>query len=198
MTSTGFTALDGQRYSLHDVVVDDISSTKYAGFGMFALVETQYNSTVVPLLQNLAIDHVTAFPDQTMLNVGGAVNPRMTNFTFTNSIVNAAIYPVWSTGGTANCAHSDVPVTVLETCFSPLSFSGNVVIGQPTSYKSSSWPTGNNFVTTATAVGFTNFNGGNGGNYALSSSSPFKNAAPGGKDPGADISAIGQETAGVY
>ena len=198
MNAAGFTALDGQRYSIHDVVADDISGTKYAGFGVFALVETQYNSTLVPLLQNLAFDHVTAFPDKMMLNVGGAVSPRMANFTLTNSIVSAGLYPVWSTGGTANCAHSDVPVTVLETCFSPLSFSGNVVIGQPSSYKSSSWPTGNTFVSTATGVGFTSFNGGNGGNYQLSSSSQFKSAAPLGLDPGADISAIEQLTAGVY
>jgi Putative Ig domain len=199
MTWTGFIAREGQRYSIHDIVADDISSAKYAGFGVFAQVETQDNSPAVPLLNNVTVDHVTAFPDKTLLNVGGAVSPKMANFTFTNSIVTAGLYPIWSVGGGAtNCAYSDVPIKVLETCFSPLKFLGNIVIGQPSNYKPRNWPSGNTLVATAKAVGFTNFNSGNGGEYELFSSSTFKNTAPQGKDPGADIAAIQQETAGVY
>ena len=41
------------------------------------------------------------------------------------------------------------------------------------------------------------FNNGNGGNYQLSPTSPFKNAGTDGKDPGADIDGLQNATAGV-
>ena len=41
------------------------------------------------------------------------------------------------------------------------------------------------------------FNNGNGGNYQLSPTSPFKNAGTDGKDPGADIDGLQTATAGV-
>ena len=45
---------------------------------------------------------------------------------------------------------------------------------------------------------FVNFNNGNGGDYHLLSTSPYKGAATDGKDLGADINAILSMTAGVY
>jgi hypothetical protein len=47
------------------------------------------------------------------------------------------------------------------------------------------------------SLGLTDFNNGNGGNYQLTPSSPFKNASTDGKDPGADIDALQAATAGV-
>ncbi len=47
------------------------------------------------------------------------------------------------------------------------------------------------------AVSFVNYNNGNGGNYMLQSSSPYKNAGLDGKDLGADINAVTAAVAGV-
>jgi hypothetical protein len=51
--------LDGQRYSIHDIVIDDIDEVKYSGPGVFAQVSVGAGA---PLLQNVTINHVTAFP----------------------------------------------------------------------------------------------------------------------------------------
>jgi hypothetical protein len=199
VSATGFYAKEGQRYSIHDVIVDDISADKYSGHGVFAQVETQFNTSFVPLLQNLAIDHVTAFPDSMLVNAGGTFSPKMPNFSFTNSIVSAGAYPVWSTGGgSGNCAHTDVPLTVLDSCFSSPNFTGNVIVAQPTSYTSAMWPSENSFASTPAGVGFVNFNGGIGGNYELSPTSTFKGRTALGLDPGADIPGLENAIAGVY
>jgi hypothetical protein len=49
----------------------------------------------------------------------------------------------------------------------------------------------------AAAVRFINYNNGNGGDYHLQASSPYKGKVTDGKDLGADINAIHAATAGV-
>jgi hypothetical protein len=189
--------LDGQRYSIHDITIDDINGVEYAGPGLFAEVEVVDGA---PVLQNVTINHVTAFPPITTFWVGDTVSvtTQMKNFVFTNSIVSTGIYPVWSTGGGAtNCAYYDKPLTTFNACFSPYSFASNAVIGSPSSYPPSLWPSGNFFPATASAVQFVNYNGGNGGNYQLQPSSPYKGAGSDGQDLGADVAAIDSAIAGV-
>jgi hypothetical protein len=190
-------ALDGQRYSIHDVVIDDINGTKYDGPGLFAQISVTAGA---PLLQNVTINHVTAFPPSMQFMVGDTVatSSAMKNFVFTNSIVNAGVYPVWSTGGgTTNCAHADQPLATFNACFSPYSFASDAVIGSSSSYPPSLWPPGNFFPATASAVQFVNYNGGIGGDYRLQSSSPYKGAGTDGQDLGADIDALNSAIAGV-
>jgi hypothetical protein len=47
-------------------------------------------------------------------------------------------------------------------------------------------------------VQFVNYNNGNGGNYQLASTSPYKNSGSDGKDPGANILLVEAGIAGVY
>ena len=191
------TAIDGQRYSIHDIVVDDIDGAKYDGPGEFAQVSVQPGA---PLLQNVAINHVTAFPSRTLFIVGDmvATSTPMKNFVFTNSIVNAGVSPVWSSGGgPANCAFHDIPATTFSSCFSNSSFTANAIIASPAGYPAGSWPTQNFFPASAAAVKFANYNGGNGGDYRLQPSSPYKGKGTDGKDLGADVDAIHSATAGV-
>jgi hypothetical protein len=191
------TAIDGQRYSIHDIVVDDIDGVKYNGPGEFAQVSVQAGA---PLLQNVTINHVTAFPSRMLLMVGDMVGTSspMKNFVFTNSIVNAGVSPVWSTGGgPSNCAFHDIPVTTFSSCFSNSSFTANAIIASPAGYPANSWPAKNFFPASATAVKFANYNGGNGGDYRLQPSSPYKGKGTDGKDLGADEDAIHSATAGV-
>jgi hypothetical protein len=197
LSDYGNAAFDGERYSIHDIVIDDINGVTYDGPSEFAEVLV---SAGAPVLQNVTINHVTAFPSSTMFVVGDmvAVSTQMKNFFFTNSIVNAGTYPVWSTGGgPTNCAYYDKPLTTFNACFSPYSFASNAVVASTSSFPPSLWPSGNFFPASAAAIRFANYNGGNGGDYHLQRSSRYKGAGTDGKDLGADVDAIHSATAGV-
>ena len=188
--------LAGARYSIHDVVLDDINETLYNGQGQLAQVSTGLNA---PLLSDIRITHVTAFPTHMLFDVGNASSPKMPNFVFSDSIVSTGAYPIWTVGGDATtCAYNHlVPATVLSNCFTNYTFSGNTLIGVPSRFPESSWPTGNAMKPNGNSVGFVNFNGGNGGDYHLKSGTTLKAAASDGKDVGADIDAIAAATQGV-
>jgi hypothetical protein len=197
--TNGGMALAGARYSIHDVVFDDISASKYNGSGTLFLVANTWTANV---LNSVSINHVTGFPDPNShsLTLGNDINfPSMFGFTFTNNIVLAARYPVWNIGGgSTSCAYSNIPKQSISTCFNTYAYGFNAIVATPTAFPSSVWPTGNFFPSSPTAVGFVNYNNGNGGDYHLLSSSPYKNAGSDGKDLGADINAIQAATAGVY
>src|SRR5581483_191166 len=128
LSDTGGVPLDGQRYSIHDNILDDIDPVKYTGGnGVMAQVSMGDGT---PVLQNVSIVHNTAFAPSQMLNIGDNtnVNPKMANFTFNNNMMNAAQYPVWSTGGTTNCAFYDKPLTTVTACFNGWSFTNNAFI----------------------------------------------------------------------
>jgi hypothetical protein len=197
-SDNGALAFDGERYSIHDIIVDDIDGVKYTGPGEFAQISTGPGAAI---LQNVSVNHVTAFEPSTLFIIGDelATDPQMSNVSFTNSIVNAGIYPVWSTGsgGTANCAVHDSPLTTFSACFSSYTFSTDAIIAPSASYSESKWPAGNFFPTTVTAVQFVNYNGGNGGDYHLQPASPYKGLGTDGKDLGADVDAVNSAIAGV-
>jgi hypothetical protein len=197
LTDDAVAPRDGQRYSIHDIVIDDIDKTKYNGPGQLAQISV---SAGAPVLQNVSLNHVTAFPPSMLFMIGDmvATTVQMKNFVFTNSIVNAGTNPVWSTGGgPANCAFHDIPVTTFSACFSSSTFSSNAIIGGPSDYSESKWPANNFFPGSAGAVKFANYNGGNGGDYHLQSASPYKRRGTDGKDLGADVDAIRTATMGV-
>ena len=189
-------ALDGQRYSIHDIVIDDIDGVKYDGPGELAQISVNPGA---PVLQNLSINHVTAFPPHSLFVIGDFPEDRgpMKNFAFTNSIVSAGTAPVWSTGGgPANCAFHDDPRTTFSSCFAGSTVEANAIIGTP-GHGSGSWPPGNFFPKSASAVKFANYNGGNAGDYHLQPTSPYKGKGIDGKDLGADVDAIHAATAGA-
>jgi hypothetical protein len=196
-SANGGVPLAGERYSIHDITIDDIDGKKYKGYGTFAQISMARGA---PVLQQVTIDHVTAFEGGIMLNLGDniSVNPAMNNFVYTNNIINAGMAPTKTTGGGwVNCAYRDTPLIVLPKCFESYAFSHNAIVATPSNYPPSQYPSGNFFPAAASAVDFVNYNGGNGGNYQLQSTSPYKNAGTDGKDLGADIAAILGATAGV-
>ena len=67
----------------------------------------------------------------------------------------------------------------------------------PPHFGPSKWPADNLFPSSAADVQFVNYNNGNGGNYQLKSTSPYKNAGTDGKDLGADIIGLQAALAGV-
>ena len=197
VSDNGGVALASERYSIHDLVADDINGTLYDGFGVFAQVSMGAGA---PVLQSVTINHVTALQPGIMLNIGDdlSVNAPMRNFVFTNNIANAGPAATRTTGGgSTNCAYSGKPLTVLTECFQPYSFSHNAIIATTSNYPPSLYPSGNFFPATADAVDFVNYNNGNGGDYRLQSSSPYKNAGTDGKDLGADIDTLESTIEGV-
>jgi hypothetical protein len=192
LSDSGAPALAGHNYSIHDVIVDDIQAAPYSGPGVFAML-----MMTGPLLHDVTINHVTAFPPRTLLFVGDtAAGLPMTNFVFTNNVMTTGSYPVWSTGGgTANCAYYDVPLTTLNACFSPFTFKANAFI---TGTSLSQWPAGNWVTSSESTIQFANFNGGTGGDYSLLSTSPYATAGTDGKPLGADMAAVASATSGVY
>jgi len=198
ISSNGGAPLDGERYSIHDVTIDDIDPIKFNGYGDFAQVSMGDGA---PTLRHVWMNHVTAFQPDIMLNLGDdlTVNSQMNDFVFTNNIINAGTSPTKTTGGgTANCAYYPAPNTSLPACFRTYSFSHNAIIATPANFPPNQYPSGNYFPATASNVEFVNYNGGNGGNYELQPSSPYKNAGTDGKDLGADMNALQAAIAGVF
>jgi len=194
----GAPAYAGARFSIHDVVIDDLSK-KYVGGGDGFEIANSWPSNP---LNTVTVNHVTVFPDagSHILTVGNNDgNPPMYALVFTNNLVLTGRYPVWNVygAGKSGCANGDVPITSIQTCFTTNTFQINGLIASPSQYGPSKWPTNNLFPATVADVQFVNYNGGNGGNYQLQSTSPYKNAGTDGKDLGADIVGLQAALAGV-
>lgn len=190
--TTGAPAKAGARWSIHDVVLDDLSP-KYGGGGTAFQISNAWPSNP---LNTVTISHVTAFPfpQSHLMIIGNKMsNAQMYGLVFRNNLMVTADYPVWNAGwGTSSCAYSDVPVKTIARCFATYSFVNNGLIAPPPAFPSSMWPTQNMFPASIEHVQFTNYNNGNGGNYQLLSSSPYKNAGTDGKDLGANIVGLNQ------
>jgi hypothetical protein len=187
----------GGRFSIHDVILDDINEVAYNGQGQLAQLSTGNNS---PLLGDVQFNHITAFPVRMLFDVTGSMSPKMPDLVFTNSIVTTGISGITTAGGSASsCAYKHgVPVAVLTSCFERFTFGNNALVDVLSKFPASSWPSGNTLAADGNSVGFVNFNNGNGGDYRLKTSSPFKSASSDGKDLGADVDAIAAATAGAY
>jgi hypothetical protein len=195
--ANGAPALAGSRFSIHDVVMDDISRRYIGGGWLFSVG----NNWLVNPLNSVTIDHITGFPDSEggVLALGNKMsNPQMYGFVFTNSIVAAGRYPIWNaSGGATSCAHSDVPLTSLNNCFASYTFSNNALVAAPAHYPPTIWPTGNMFASNTANVDFAAYNNSNGGNYQLMPGSPYKNMGMDGRDLGADIAGLNAALANV-
>ena len=186
----------GTRWSIHDVVLDDISSS-YVGEGNVFQLSNSWQKNP---LNTVTVNHVTAFPDatKTLMFIGNKINhARMYGLVFTNNLLVTGRYPIWNTGGRGSCAISGVPVTTIKRCFTTFTFANNGFIASPPAFPPSKWPANNMFPKTVDDVQFTNFNNGNGGNYQLLPGSPYKNKGSDGKDLGADIVTLEAELANV-
>jgi hypothetical protein len=182
----GGPALAGARWSIHDVVLDDLS-TKYLGNGTAIEILNTWQTNP---LNSVTINHVTAFPDSAshMLTIGNTASAApMYGLVFTNNLIVTGRYPVWNTGGSTSCAAGDVPLTSINNCFATNIFANNGLIASPAAFPPSAWPANNMFPPTIPDVDFANYNNGNGGNYQLMPSSSYKNLGTDGKDLGANI-----------
>ena len=92
-SGTGGVATAGERYSIHDLVFEDIDGERYKGFGVFALVISQRSPTA--RREGRSRDRVSS---SSAFNIG-ADRDKPQRFVFTNSIFTAAAREVTSTGG---------------------------------------------------------------------------------------------------
>jgi hypothetical protein len=185
----GAAALAGTRWSIHDVVIDNIS-TQYTGPG--TAIQIGNNWAKNPL-NTVTINHITAFPDSNAhMMVVGDMYPKapMYAFVFTNNLILTGRYPMWNSGGgQQNCAFNDVPLTTINNCFSTYTFSNNGLIEAPSQFPPEKWPSNNLFPETIPFVQFVDYST---SNYELAPGSPYKNAGTDGKDLGADIVGLNQ------
>ena len=190
----GAPAKAGARFSIHDVVIDDISGN-YLGSGRLFEVGNWWPSNP---LNTITVNHITGFPDPAdgILLLHNVISyPEMYGFVFTNNIVTSGKYPVWNTGGgRASCAYADVPLTSLKNCFTSFKFANNALIADPSQYPPSSWPDRNMFVEDMQSIGFRSSVE---GNYQLYPTSPYKNRGTDGRDLGADIVGLNAALKGV-
>ena len=190
---TGALATAGERYSIHDVVLENVNKTQYDGFGNFAML---LSSSTTEVLNNVSLQHNTVFPDPEGHVVSIlATGPPLPGFVFANNLILAPQEPIWSAGGgSSNCAASDVPLTVMKTCFPGYVFAGNLLVAVSSRYPSSTWPKGQLFTGGANDVGFVNYPR---GNYALTTSSPYWGKGTDGRNIGADVAGLANMIAGV-
>jgi hypothetical protein len=130
----------------------DVSAASWGGSGVLATMQGG---------SNIVFDHNTLFGDGT--SVVFADNPPTSGFVFTNNIVpdNA-----WAIMG----SNASPGLGTLAAYFPGATFRANVLIhGNPSLY-----PSGNYFPTSVGAVGFVDTGG---GDYRLTSSSPYAHAA---------------------
>lgn len=183
----------GERYSIHDIVFDDLDHVRFEGHGNLAQISMSPKPGT-PVLRRVSIRHVTAFPKRVLFSIGGPLPAQMSDFVFIDNLVGAGEFAMSSTG--APC--SDIsgqrdPFSIVSHCFRTVEFRNNVIVDSPTG----SWPKGNLLVKNPATAGVTNFNSGHGGDYRLSPDSKFKGKGTDGRDIGADISAVQAATAGV-
>ena len=193
----GAQASAGTRFSIHDVVLDDISKKYIGGLGRLFFV---VNGWPTNPLNTVTINHVTGFADADggIMFVGNKItNPAMYGFVFTNNLVTAGRYPVWNSGRDTSCAAWAVPIKIISKCFTTYTFNNNALLAVPSAYPPSSWPAGNVFAPDVNNAGFVEYADGNGGNYELQPGSPYKNTGSDGKDLGADIVGLNAMLANV-
>jgi len=190
-------SLAAQRWSIHDDILEDLNPSLYNGDGIVFQISSHFAKNTP--LNNVTVDHVTVVaknPVKSLIMVG-VVSPNSRppfNITFTNNIVPAGKYSVWSIG-VGNCAKSGEPFTTFKNCWSSFKVTNNVIVDYPRNQ--GPWPPGNFLVNDLRAVGLLNRDQEEGGDYRLSSASPYKAKGADSKDVGANVDLINAATAGV-
>lgn len=210
-TQRGY-AYAANTFSIHDDLFDDLN---YQGCDQCSVTYTNQifsgtNQNLPPpsaVLHDITLSHVTQVASGTptgFLQLGGmtaAYPPQQSNIDINNSIFIAGIHGFTNSGQPAsNCANvsSGAPLAMFNACWVPYSFLNNVVVGGGSlPFKNLQWPASTFLPAKTDVIGFVNFNGGAGGDYHLSLSSPYKNAGTDGLDIGANIDLVNSFTQGV-
>jgi len=195
---------DAGRYSIHDIVADNIHSHDYKGFGIFVQIGVGLGA---PPLHDIQIDHITSFQPGSFAMVGNRSN-KLSNISITNSLFNTAgpRAPLASTGGRpfgcAELAQRVSPEEVLKACFSPYKFDHNLIVAES---GRGGWPQSNIVVKSPNDAGVHDIKDDVSADPRLclaqgpgcSRRSPGVGAASDGRDIGADVEGVEAAIAGV-
>jgi Putative Ig domain len=191
-------------FSLHDNIMDDLNDHVWVsptdcctGGWAFELTMDQQTTNWI---HDVTVVHNTAFPTRAAFNVIMAGPPETyANFTFMNNMVQMGLQQLLLGGGTPGCngGSGSGVIKILNGCMgSTWQFAANMLAVASGSAPNQPYPSGN-YLSTWPLVGLVNYNNGNGGDYHLLSTSPYKNAGTDGKDLGADVDGVLAATAGV-
>lgn len=191
-------ATAGERYSIHDVLVENVRGKEYGGSGLFAQL-----ISISPPLRDVRIEHVMAFVPRATFAVMNT-RERFANFTIANNILSTGEHSVVSSGGgQANCAEqlgSQDPAGMFKNCFSNSSFVHNLMIGE------GGWPSGNASAKNASTAGIRELHVPGARPYELCTvedhhdckkASPALHAGSDGKDLGPDLNKLDEMLANV-
>ena len=211
-SDNGGWSLGGHNYSIHDLVFDGMQYSECYRCGNFlnalsSVYEPDAPPPAAEVMHDVTLNHLTIINTGFLATAKTATGlmvmngppagnktatPRIDNLQFTNSIADAGTSGAYPTGGGAdNCSVGKKTVAdMVSACWVGASaFTRNLLV---TDHAISPLvlPSGN-FTTSAwSKVGFMNFNGGDGGDYHVLSSSQFHLLGTDGKELGADIDLV--------
>lgn len=216
---TGFYAVGGDSYSIHDNVVDNLKYVTCFDCTSESIIQLT-EATTIPsndISHDITINHNTqvyssSAPinfERAALSISGAL-PTSTNHQFnivyTNNIATAGNTGAANSFGgndTTNCANKLTLSTtpdIIDNCWVPNTFGGNSFVadgGLP-------WPGGDiasggtNCLSESSETNvYVNWNNGLRGDYHIKPTSTCHNTALDGTDPGANINLVNQFTQGV-
>ena len=198
-SDAGGTTIDGGRYSIHDLVADNVHDRDYEGPGVFLKM-----LVIDPPLHDVQMDHITAFVPGPLMTIL-AKDTKIDNFSLTNSVFAiGGRRPALASagGGPGSCAtktQRQGPEAVLMECFRNYRFDHNLVITD-----SGRWPS-RTIVVSPGSAGIRDLKDGVAKDPRLCREkmagcpkvSPGAGAASGGRDLGADMDAVDAALDGV-
>jgi len=185
-------AAAGERYSIHDLVFDDIDDQRFDGHGNLAQIGMGRKPDV-PRLQHVTINHVTAFPKKVLIGVGGPFPAEVEDIRFTNNLVSAGQFGINPTGSPCNVGGRRDATTMIRNCWKSYEFKNNLIIDAQ-----GSWPPDNFHAKSVDAAGLEKVEAPGGTVFRLAAQSRYKAKGSDGKDVGADLDAINRAVEGVY
>jgi hypothetical protein len=196
----GGSAEDGGRYSIHDLVADNVHGEEYRGGGTFLKIVCAPGKHV----HDIQMDHITSFSPGALLVVLNH-DDKMANFTLTNSVLAVGSDPlpvhVAGPGSCGQQAQRGGAKGVLDDCFSNYHFDHNLIAVS----RGGGFPAGNTIVGSPSDLGVHDLKDGISADPRLchekgpgcSKKSPGVGAATDGRDLGADVEAVEAAISGV-
>jgi len=159
------------RVLIQNNVMDDINGSTWNGNGR--AVQWLTNTGTTSAADNITIDHNDGFADEACLYLGDSNTTQ--HGQWTNMMCNYALYGIIgnAVGSGTPALSKFVPNMVPNGLYNDVVFIGG----------SGTYPVGTTF-SSMSAIQFTNYNNGNGGNYQLLATSPYHNAGTDGQDIG--------------
>ena len=208
--TSGPPAQAGNNFSIHDNLADNLyyaTCNNCSGSATLVQMINLITNPINAVFHDVRFDHntfVVANPSSAqpsgLLGLSSATiasGLNQSNITFTNNIgVRGTQGTSNSIGGTAtNCAFGQsFGANMINACWSPKTFGGNTIVQSIVT----AWPGTNCLSLTSQSTSlYVSYNGGLGGDYHVSASSPCHNTGTDGKDPGANIDLVAAAIAGV-